>query len=352
MSSLFETHILNPVREGQRKEHNGIPIPLTRLSKVTNYITRSSNIAIGGRPHSGRTSLMDYTYFISVFKWWHDQDEHSRPKIKFFYFNMRKPARMKLQKWLCLCLKLEYGLQIDIPTLNNDIGKLYDLDEDDKNHISSAYDFFTDLENGPMTFIQGKKTPSHIFNTVRDYMLNIGRVDEHDNYHLSEDHLGQYTFVYVDNVDYLLTESDEYSSMTPDMLKRRLAEHMDVLKNVYNTINIVSVPSKATNSRLMKDSEPSYKDLGVFEAGADLGIIAYNPYDEGNRKYCGFPIEELVIRGKNRFRTLTVVTNKQGIENATIGAFFIGECGYFSESPHANQPEKFGEIMEVLNTLH
>jgi len=350
--SLFQDHILKPLELNQNKEYPGIPIPLNKLSKVTNYIEKTQNIIIGGRPNSGKKSFMDYIYFIQVYKWWQEQPENIRPKIKFFYFNMRKNLRVKLQKWLCLYLKLEYNIIIDIPTLNNSVGKLYDIDEETRAQIISAKEFFNELEEGPLTLINGRKTPSEIFNIVEDYMLEIGRVNDHGTYYLDDKHVGQYTIILVDDINCLLSETDGFSLMDTDRLKRKFAEYIDKLKNIYNTTNILIVPNKSTYSRSFKDTEPSYKELGIYNDIADVGIIAYNPFNENHLKYNGYPIESLMIRGKNRFRTVTIVTNKEGLENQTLGLFFIGECGYIAEAPHPTERELFEERIEILRELH
>jgi hypothetical protein len=349
--SLFEEHIKAPVQFFQARGNSGIPTPLKKFSKVTNNIERGQNIIIGGRRNSGKTSYMDYNYFISVFKWWMDLEYEERPKIKFFYFSMKRSIRIKLQKWLCLYLKLEYNTIIDIPTLKNGVGKLYDLDDEVKAEIMSAYEFFNTLEDGHLHLDGGKQTPSNIFNTVEKYMKKIGSVDTHGNYSLNNSHLGQYTFVLIDNIEYLQSESDGFSMMTPDMLKKVMCDYLDTLSKVYGTTNIVCVPTTSNYSRSAKDTEPTYKDIGVFHDIADLGIVVYNPYNENNLKYCGYPIDSLVIKGKNRFRTATAVTNKEGVENQTVGLFFIGECGYYAESPHPTDVMAFEEKIEQLKTM-
>ena len=362
--SLFEEHILDPVKAGLDKPDAGIPIPMTKLSKYTNYIEKGKIIAVGGRPDSGKTSLADYAYFISVFDWWrklgYTQDEDGdytippppsfvKPKIKFFYFNMKSNARLKIQKWLCLYLKMEFDMVIDIPTLNSGIGRLYDLDQNDKDRIESAFEFFDELEEN-MTMVNGSQAPSSIYNKVRRYMDGIGTIEE-GVYKLNPDYQGQITMVLVDNTDKLATEADDYHVMNGDALKRKLAEYLGIFAKTYNVTSVVIVPSKASNSRMVKDTEPSYKDLGVFNDIADVGLVTYNPYDENNNKYLNYPLEELVVKGKNRFRTITIVRNKTGISNITVGGVFLGECGYFRESPHPLETEDWDNIFDLLQDL-
>jgi hypothetical protein len=351
--SLFQEYVLKPYKINKVKGSNGIPIPLDKLSKVTNYIEKSKNIIVSGRPNSGKSTFIDYVYFINIFKWWTKQPAEERPKIQFLYFSMRKNLKVKFQKWLCLYLKLEYNIIIDIPTLNNGIGKLYDLDEETEAQIVSAYEFFDELENNHLIIYNGRRTPSDIYFSAEEYMKSIGHINEYDNsYTLDPSHAGQYTFLIADNVEYLLTEHDGFGVLSGDLLKKKFTEYLDQLKFKYNLINIINVPTKTTFSRGPRDTEPNYKDLGIFNDIADLGVVLYNPFNENNLKYNGYPVESLFINGKNRFRTLTVVSNQEGLENQTLGLFFIGECGYFAEAPHPTQKDKFEEKLEILRELH
>lgn len=347
--SLFIEHITEPVKDGLSKPNAGIPIPMPKLTKYINYIERGKINVVGGKSTSGKTSLMDYLYFINLFKWWQEQDAEARPPLKMFYFSMRNSARIKMQKWLCLYMKLEFDTVIDIPTLTSGIGKLYDLDDDIKHEITAAMDFFDELEEH-MTLITGPQTPSSIYNRVKHYMDDIGDRDE-DSYRLDDEHVGQYTMVYIDNTDKLGSESDGFQNMTADGLKKKLGEYLVEFKDVYNITSCLVVPSKVNNSRMVRDSEPSYKEIGYFAKIADIGLVTYNPFNENNNKYLGYPVEEMIINAKNRFRTITVVRNSTGLENITVGGIFLGECGYFRESPHPNNEEEFDNFREILNEL-
>jgi hypothetical protein len=348
--SLFKQNIAEPFKSGLNKPDSGIPIPLEKLSKYINYVEKGKIVSIGGRPSSGKTSLMDFIYFINVFKWWRELENVNKPPLKMIYFNMRSSQKIKMQKWLCLYMKLKYGMVVDIPTLNNNIGKLYELDEETKENIMDSSDFFDDLEE-ILTMVNGKQTPSSIISKIKDYMHTIGDINEAGQYELDEDHLGQNTLIYIDNVEYLLSETDGFQNMTGDGLKRKLVKEIDELREIYKINFFIIVPSKPSNSRLVRDSEPSYKDLNYFTDISDVGLVVYNPYTENNSKYLNYPVDELVIRGKNRFRTITVVKNNYGADNITVGAFFLGECGYFAEAPHPTNEEEFEEKKRILSQL-
>lgn len=102
---------------------------------------------------------------------------------------------------------------------------------------------------------------------------------------------------------------------------------------------------------MVRDSEPTYKELGHFCNISDLGLVTYNPYNENNPKYLGYAVEDFVIRTKERLRTISVVKNSIGTSNVALGAIFLGECGYFREAPHPNEEDSIIQFLELLGEL-
>lgn len=358
--SLFNEYIIEPVKDGLENPNKGIPIPMTKLSKYTNHIERGQYTVIGGKPTSGKSALMDYIYMINVYKWWRSKgydDTGSkikypdRPPLKMFYFNMKTKPHVKWQKWVCLYLKLEHGLVIDIPTLTGKVGKLYELDQIIVDQITKAREFFEEFEAEVMTVIHKPQQPSSIFNRIYEYMLTIGHIDQSGKYTLDAEYEGQLVYVYIDNTRYLVSESDGFQTMDEKGLNKKINAYAITLSKDFNVnINII-IPNRTTVMNRVKESEPTYKELGVFAESADLGLITYNPYNENNNKFLGYPVEATVIRGKHRLRTITVVRNPIGLENVTVGAFFLGECGYFTEAPHPTQEEDFDNVLGLLEAL-
>lgn len=347
----FSNYIMDAVTTGLQNPDSGIPIPLSKLSKYTNYIQKGKLTAIGGRPTSGKTSFMDYIYMINVYKWWRELPENSRPKLKMFYFSNKTRPKLKFQKWLCLYLKLEHSYIMDIPTLTTGVGRSFDLDEETIDDISSAREFFDDLEEDVLEIIGGKQTPTSIKNRVEAYMHKIGKTDADGNYNLKSKYADQYTMVYIENDDYLMSENDNYKMLGPEALKELLNDHLVELKNKYKVNSFVVTAPKLGNSRSKKDTEPTYKDLNSYSKTADLGLVMYNPFNENNNTYLGYPVKDFVINQKNRMRTVTIVRNTEGVENITAGLIFLGECGYLTQAPSPIEEEEIQEKIEALREI-
>ena len=348
----FKTFVEEPLNYGKVYGSTGIPIPLKKLSKYTNYIQKGQSIVIGGKPESGKSAMMDFTYFISVFRWWREQDVATRPKLKMIYFSMKHPTKTKIQKWLCLLLKLEFNIIMDIPTLNNGIGKLRDLDADDLEKIHVCKEFFDEMFEECLSLQSGQITATGIFNRINAIMSDYGKLDKVTNeFTYDKKYERMITLVYIETVDHILTETDTFSTLSANDVKKKMSDYLYELRRTYNLTNIVIAPSKPMMTRMVKETEPSYKEIGLFGATADLAIVMYNAFNESNPNYQGYPISDFVINAKNRFRTATIVRNTNGITNITCGLIFLGENGYFAECPSPNDEQSILNRIETLSQL-
>lgn len=349
---LFDKLVRKPLKKGLDEGETGIPIPLTGFNRYTNNTQRGQFIAIGGKSNSGKTSYMDFVYMITVYKWWKETPENMRIPLKFIYFNMKHSEKNKFQKWVLLYLKLEYNLVMDINTLNNGVGKLYELDEDTLQQIASAESFFEEMEtDGVLTLVNGSQTPTSIYNIVVNEMNNHGTLDKKSGkYSLEEKKARQFTMVFIDTAYHLLSETEGFGMLSADQLNKKLVDFIFEFKNTYNITTCVIVPPKYIG-RTVKENEPNYKELGLYGMKADLGFVMYNPYNEGNANYINYNAKDFMIRGKNRFRTITIVRNLNGMENVTKALIFLGECGYFSEAPGSEQEESIVNLQSALASL-
>jgi hypothetical protein len=345
--SIFSNVIWEEVERGQKNTRPTYPIASERLSRLSGYMEDAQNIFIAGRDQVGKSSFMDYNYLIKpFFDYINSNRQDYEPR--FIYFSMKQSLKYKFQKWLCLYLKLEFNIVIDLPTLNNTRGKLYDLDNETIQNIRSAESFFRKLEKH-MLFLTKNLSPSEIFNKVKQELHNYGSVDENGIYKKSTatNHIKH--FIFIDNTDFMNSETDGTDMLRGIFLEKRLGDLLNELKTTYKTTNIIVKPSNLGVPRNVKESEPTFKDLGVLQKYADIGIAIYNPFEMGNKNYGNYPILELVINGKNRFRTITLIKNNMGNSNISFGQIFLGECGYFRDAPSPDQTEKFDEIINILN---
>jgi len=371
--SLFEQHITYPVVNGLKSKDGGVELPFNHISRFCGNIEQGKIIAISGRESSGKKSYMDHAYMMTLLIDWRDSiyqkdsdgkvmiDDDTgvpldipnaeRAPLSILYFCNKTPLRIKVQKLLCLYLRMEYKMVIDIPTLNSKRGKMYDLTQDDITRINSAEHFFDLIEREVIQFYGGDISPTDLRNHVIDYMATVGSQDE-VTFQYEYRNSTHRTFVFLEDLDSLAIEKSGFTNLDGAGLKDHFNTYVKMLKKVYNVTSIFTMSPSSSYVRTIKDSEPDYRDIGVFRKSADLGVVLYNPYNENNVAYNNFPIEDLVIQGKERFRSVTIVKNSTGRNNITIGTIFLGECGYFSEAEAPSNLEWYTQIITLLKSFH
>lgn len=346
--SYFDDFVLKPFELKQKIKEKSLIVPLNKLRNATNDITKGQMFTVAGRQTSGKTTFFDYNYFIGPMYNYFEMDPDDRPQIKNFYFSLKGNLGIKMQKWLCLLMKLDHKTLLDIPTLMKFPGAMYEIDDEDTENIHSCEDFFNNIEE-ITTFINKSQSPSIIYNRIKDYMLTVGKINDNKEFELNESNSNLIVNIYIDDLESLKTELEGNVKMTELQIQKLMSDYFRELKSLYK-VNIFGIkPVKYTGFIRTKDSQPSYRDLGLYYDVTDIGVVTYNPYNENNNNYLNFPVQDFVINRKNRLRTCTIVRNTAGIENATFGLIFLGECGYYTNAPDPTDAAAIEEIIHKLS---
>ena len=339
---LFKDLVLNDLEFGLSNTTTGIEYPFPELSRYANYIRPGEFIAVGGRPMSGKRTFIDFTYVLSVYKQWLAM-ENKKP-LKIFYFGIKSASlKMTLKRWLCTHLMMKHGMVIDTNTLDpNSLGKMYDLREtafqDNVQYIMDTEEYFDEMLEDTVQFIPGAQTPAGIFSTVRDYMLTIGEAHENPNklgmtYELDAEHEGQLTIVIVDDANRLTTDIHNFAPMNKDELQSVFCQYMNQLAKTYTCTPVVGVPSKTSMSRNPKDSEPSYKELGIYASTTTKAFIMYYPFNEGQSTYANKKVSDYNIGETNKLRSIYLARNETGISNIEMLVIMLEGSGWFTKIP-------------------
>lgn len=345
--------VINKMQYNSGKKDQGYNMPLfpSYNSTVGNIIPGKFTVVAGG-PSSGRTSFVDSVYVMNVLLQWYNSEE--RPPLKIFYFSMVDNQMKKIQSLLCSYLMMVESIRMDLPTLNSQPGRLFDLDK--KPVILSAIDdsekFFSELEtNEVLEIIDGAQPPSEIYGTIMEYMDSIGDDDPKAPYELHDKYKNGLVMLIVDSVDNMVPEFDGYGRTAKDDLNNKLIKHIAILSKRYDVNSVIITSTDVGFTRTSKETIPTIKHLGVFNKKCDIGIIIYNPILEGTRKFL-LPNDEnrgYVSNGRNVLRFWFVVRNTNGADSFHQRFLFLPGSGYSVEFPMTgDQVTEFDDIYEVL----
>ena len=340
-----------------KNENNqvGYSFPLLpRFNQVVGNLEEGQIHVISGLPSAGVTSFIDQNYVMSPLLQWYNTAQEDKNPLKIIYYSMKDSEVKKLQGLLCNYLKLVEGIRTDIPTLNNQAGKLYSLMEDPllQTAIESATPFFDEVINDEVLVVRsGQFKPSTIFNDVVDYMETIGTESSHKEYQRNADHQDDFIMVVIDPTDYLLNDSDGFGVVSGEALKEKMQHYARILKGKYNVTVIMATPSYIPIVRSPKDTEPHFRHLGSYGKVADKGIILYNPIAERNTKF--YPDEDIykTAKGNILLRTWHIVRNVDGIESVYDRLLFLPGTSYLIEHSQIKAGNEIDDLQDVLDIL-
>jgi hypothetical protein len=337
------------------KAHKGFFFPLTpKLNGVIGNLQQSQITIVSGMPSSGLSSFVDQNYVISILLQWYNTPEDKRPPLKIFYFSMKTPAIKRIQLLLCNYLKLVYGIHVDLPTLNSQAGKLYNIDDDQvlQDSIDEAELFFDEVfDEEVLTVIGGQKTPTDIYNEVVRYAHLKGDKTSEKAFEYKEEYHNLTTIVVVDATDYLLEDREGHGSVSGADLDDKFQRYLRELKSTYLISPVIIVPSSLGYVRSVKDTEPHFKHLGSYGKIADKGICIYNSVAEKNVKF--YDADEtlyVTARGNTLMRTWHVVKNEDGIESVYNRLLFLPGTGYMVEHDLSKKVSSIDDVIEVIDS--
>jgi len=325
---------------------------LPKLNNIIGNVQQSQVHVISGLPSSGITSFIDQNYVMSLLLQWYNTPPDKRQHLKIFYYSMKDNELKKLQSLLCNYLKLVSNLKTDIPTLNNQAGKLYDLNEDSalKTAIEDSTNFFNEILNENILVIKdGQYRPTDIYNEMVEYMDHIGKKTSKEDFEYDEEFENQITLVVIDSVDHLLADNEGYGLITGTSLDDKFQRQIKLLKQQYKISFVITVASNVGYVRTPKDTEPHYRHLGSYGPLADKGICLYNPINEKNTKF--HDGDESIYtspRGSVLMRTWHVVRNTEGIESVHDRMLFLPGTSYMIEHPYKEKVNDLDDILDIL----
>jgi hypothetical protein len=344
--------ILSKMKYHLGKRDEGYNFPLfPEYNKVVGNIIPGVYTVIAGAPASGRTSFVDSNYVMNVLLQWYTLED--RPPLKIFYFSLMDDAFKKMQKLLCSWMMMVEGIRIDIPTLNSQPGRRYNINERDD--VLSAMDdagkFFEEVEaEGALEILDGRRPPSEIYSKVVSYMNDIGYDEPRKAFELKDDYKEGLVMLVVDSVEGLLAEADGYGRNVRDDLSRKMISHAVNLSERYKVNVVLVAPTDIGFTRYPKETIPLAKHLGIFSKNCHRGVIIYNPIVDRTFKFV-MPGEDPVhylSTNSNVFRMWYSVRNTEGSDVSLNRFYILPGSGYTIEHDINADVNDRNDVYDVL----
>lgn len=331
-----------------------------KLASTVNAIKQGQYIVVGGRESSGKRSFVHLFYIMHVLNYYLSFDEHdkNKPKIKILYYNMRKSEPMKAQKLMCTYLWTHHQILMDIPTLNGEYGKMYDLDPETMDSIEEGVKFFDYfIGNGILDIRTEQTNPTGIRNDVHNYMTSIGGIEKdkfgRETYIPDKGYENQITLVIIDDVKRLKNETREDIYFNENQLYSKMAEYLANLVDLFKITPITIVPSfEVSGAYRLNQMTPDFREIKYFYDKADLVYIMFNPHRFNIEDYYGYELKHFISPDHiQRFRSCTVLRNTDGLDGVIIPFGFMAENGILFDLPRVDQTKELNEHINYLSNF-
>jgi hypothetical protein len=338
----------------QIKENSGITSilsPFPRLSQVYGGFTKSSITAITASSSVGKTKFVKFMTVHNILERTHNT--HVTPKI--FYFALEENATDFWLSFICSFLYRKFQINISVAQLKS-YGS-YTVSSDLMAKIKLAEKYITAIQD-KVEVIDYVRNPTGMLKYIKKYFDNpaVGTYTYKDigdgkqvisEYTYKSDDL--WVFFVLDHISLLSNEmigdsrQRNTSYQTFDLMVKDYV--LEVFSKRYQMANVIvhqQTPSSeravyTSKGALLEDRiEPSLEELhlnkGVHQ---DYEIVMglFNPSRYDIETHNGYDISLL---GKN-YRALKFLKDRHyGLENNSLGLYFEGASGYFTELPRAD----------------
>ncbi len=370
---------------------SSVPLQIDRMSHILS-IRHANYTLVGGNTGTGKTSFVDEKYVLEPYDWIKAHPELGF-KIRWFYRSMERRTEFKLAKWACNKLYRDTGILMSSDEVLMLDGNR--LSQEKFDLIKKYLDYFEELLDY-VDIQDGTDNPFGIFKPLEEYGYKTGvlfKIRYTDKQVVVYDHSAKYEVIgpyteelfevtragekkYYEEVNYkgqiykVFLKHPLYFPDNPDLYVVPIIDHIgkvsalegnDDRKTINKTSELLStlrdtfrfspvVVSQFNRSlsdigrmKLFKgDLQPQLEDFessAKTQHDADLVLALFNPYRyksyDADGFYKDYQIRDKMVspQGHNRFRTLSIIKNSNGVDDVSIGLRFTGEVGSFKSLP-------------------
>ena len=293
------------------------------------------------------------------------------------YFSLEESERKIILSEISKYLFSKYGLSISIKQLQSR-GRYNTISPDILEKIKEAEEFITNYLQH-VKIISNIRNPTGIYKYVRDYALTVGTYYDKDNKPLSpqdvedvrrglNDAYKKVSYYKLHNPKhYVIVMTDHYglfeneSGLTQwQTISKWSSEYCLHIRDKFNFIP-VGVQQQAADKERVETNykgdtieqklEPSLDGLGDNKTTArDANVIIglFDPNRYSIREHNGYDIS----RFKDRYRSVNLLKDRDGVSNKKLPLFFNGAVDFFKELPKSDDMDGMRRVYEYINQLN
>ena len=342
------------VERGRQGLNEGLPMGFNRLTKAICNVQRGRYDLWGGGTGTGKSSAVLDAYVINPIEHMLANDQPLKLKVKYYNLEM---ATMPLMAKLMARRVFEQSEGKYLLSVNKIFGRgNYRLSAEEDRLLGEAQDYF-DMLTQYVEFVDGSVSPLFVYKDLLKLANEIGTVTKQQN--------GHWDFVQHDPNLIVVVVIDHVGLITPNKdhggnKKKAIDDLSEMLIKFRNRCGfspvVVSQFNRSIESMDRKsNSHPDpqlsdFKDSGNPAQDADTVVALFNPIRHRLPNHNGYDMNTY----GSFYRGLSVLKNRDGIDNVDIAMGFIGAVGKLKELPTPDElkarPDLVKKVLNYFNT--
>lgn len=331
----------------------GLPMGFDKLSKFVSNIQPGRYDLIGGATGTGKTALVDSAYVYNPIKYL-QQTPDCHYNFKVIYYSIEITPLQKIAKMICRKLWEDHKIILDVESLFSK-GSRARLGRDLAEKVFQYRDYFEKMLDEYLIFYSAA-SPDFVWKGIKDYVEQNGRIVKNSNGIIEKYVSNRPNEIVILVIDHISLIERNSKDATKKEAIDRLSKMLVVARNLFNFSPVVvsqfNRGIEGMDRKKLDSLEPQlsdFKDTGATQEDCNTAIALFNPFKYGVEKHNNYDIKKL----HRSYRSLSILKNRDGQDNLSLGLFFMGATGFFKELPSAseltNNPELYNKILKLAN---
>lgn len=335
---ISKEQVEEQLQRGLKGLNQGIPHGHNKLAEYIPNIQQSTYYLVGGELSTGKSAFANDTFVYNPIDWYLENKNNTNIKLKIPYYSFEIPKKDMTFKYIARRIYKKYGILLDI---NYILGRGKYSAQITKEHYELVIKEARAIEEiEDILIVQDlPKNPTGIWNDLLKIAQQNGTGIEYEN--------GSYKFTNEDYkpkdpnlfvipvVDHIGLTKKEREFNKKEVIDK-LSEYMIILRNkcFYSPVLVQQLNRSMSSADRFKLErvEPQlsdFKESGNTQEDANVVLALFSPKRYEISEFRNYNIKEL----RDRFRSLSILKNRDGEADKIMGMTFIGEVGAFIEMP-------------------
>lgn len=286
-------------------------------------------------------------------------------KLKIFYFTLEISKEMKFLSLISNLLYVKENIRIS-PTDLKSTNANKVLDEKTLKLIEKYREYINKM-NSCIEFVDSVRHPTGIYNLVREYALNNGKIHTrkittNDNKIIEvEDYYepnnpDEYVIIIIDHISLIETERDFNTGEKLNLhqsIGRLSSNYLVKLRNRFGYIPVVVQQQANQQESLenfkynkLKPSVDGLADNKQTSRDCDVILGLFSPFRHEIPNYYNYDIRQF----KDFFRSLEIINSRVGGGGVITPLYFDGAVNFFKELPPPTDIETLQNIYKIIKS--